>query len=297
MKIQLICGFLGAGKTTLLKQILQQETSNTAVLVNEFGELGIDGKLIADGNNFNVVEMPSGCICCSLKASLIEAVQEIMEKYNPQQLLIEPSGIAAPSSIIEGLKNAPFWSSIEWSPVIGIIDMTFFIELVRQDDYNNFFLDQIANSDIILLNKADQVTDAEQELCKKAVSAHNPIAIVIPTLYCQTELPKVQARGEAKHFHFSNQFEAKSFTTSGTVGQNIIEKLLASLINGEFGQIFRAKGIFKTVNGPVTFDYVNGISEYGSITDMDENKFVFIGRAIDQTKLEAFVRGGNTDGP
>lgn len=289
--VQIICGFLGAGKTTLLKNILQKQSSGTVVLVNEFGELGIDGTLISGGTNLDVVEMPSGCICCSLRANLVEAVREIMDRMKPERLIIEPSGIASPSSVILGLKGADFWNQIELAPVVGVIDMTFFIEMVRENDFSNFFLDQIANSDIILLNKADLVPPEVIEDCQKAVSAMNPSAIVIPTVYCRTELPETDANGEVVHYHFSPQFNAEAFKFPGLVDREKIESLLMSLGSKEFGEIFRAKGIIRTVDGPETFDYVHGLINFGQLQDADENKFVFIGRNLNKTKLEAAIRG------
>lgn len=120
MKIQLICGFLGAGKATLLKNLIRQQTADTVILINEFGELGIDGVRISQTSNLNIIEMPSGCICCTLKEGLAGAVRKIIDHLKPKQLIIEPAGIAAPSSIILGLKNADFWHEIELAPIMGV---------------------------------------------------------------------------------------------------------------------------------------------------------------------------------
>ncbi len=294
MKIQIICGFLGAGKTTLLKNILKQQTSDTVVLVNEFGELGVDGALISEGNNFNVVEMPSGCICCTLRESLTEAVREIIERYNPRQLIIEPSGIASPSSVILGLKSADFWSQIQLAPVVGVVDLTFYSE-VDSENIGNFFQDQLLNSDIILLNKADLVTAEIVEESKKRISAINPTALMIPTVYCQTELPETEAKGDVKHFHFSPQFQAEVFAFPGVIDREKIEGLLKDLRTKEFGDIFRAKGIIKTDRGVESFDYVHGLINFGQLTEIDENKFVFIGSDMDRLKLENAVMGGVRD--
>jgi len=297
MKIQLICGFLGSGKTTLLKNILQQENSDTAVLVNEFGELGIDGTLIAEGNNLNVVEMPSGCICCTLKESLIDAVREIKEHHNPARLIIEPTGIAAPSSIILGLQNADFWPEIDLAPVIGIIDLTFFPEVMGdEDNMSNFFRDQIMNSDIILLNKADLVTPENIEQSREAIAVMNPAALLIPTVYCRTELPETDKKGDVVHYHYSPRFKAEAFTFSGTVERQKLDGLLKSLADRDFGEIFRAKGIVSTEQGPLTFDYVHGLISFGRISKVDENKFVFIGRDIERAKLGHVIRGGVRNG-
>lgn len=291
MKIQLICGFLGAGKTTLLKSLIRQETADTVILINEFGELGIDGALISQSSNLNVIEMPSGCICCTLKESLSGAVREIIDRLKPKQLIIEPSGIAAPSSIILGLKNADFWREIKLAPVIGVIDLTFYPKVISEDLLGSFFQDQILNSDIILLNKADLVTTGTIEECSAAISANHPSAIIIPTIYCQAELPRITATEEVTHFHFSPQFCAEAFTFSGIADRGKMNALLKNLENKDFGDIFRAKGIIKTDTGPANFDYVNGLINFDQLKAADENKFVFIGRNIDRIKLENAIRG------
>lgn len=297
MKVQIICGFLGAGKTTLLKNLLKQYSADTAVLVNEFGELGVDGALISEGNNFNVVEMPSGCICCSLRESLVDAVREIMEQYAPKQLIIEPSGVASPSSIILGLENADYRDRLELVPVIGIVDMVFFAEMEGEDSIGNFFTDQILNSDIILLNKSDLVSPETQEECRKKIQAINPAAMIIPTVYCQAEIPQTAVRGEVKHFHYSPQFNASVFTLTGTVDKAAINELLESLDSKKYGNIFRAKGIINTREGTLAFDYVHGLINFGQLTGSYENRFVFIGQDVDRPGLEEVIRGGMADEP
>jgi len=290
MKVQLICGFLGAGKTTLLKNLVSEYGPDTAILVNEFGELGIDGTIVSEGTNLNVVEMPSGCICCSLRESLVDAVREIIENFHPGQLIIEPSGIASPSSILLGLKNADFTEKLQFAPVIGVIDMTFFIEVIREGDIGNFFLDQIKNSDIVFLNKADLVSPEVLEECRKAVMEINPSALIMPTVYCKAEIPETAAKNQISHFHYSPQFHAESFTFSGTVKKEKIIDLLTNLKGGEYGNVYRAKGIIRTENGPETFDYVNGQVNFGTIGEAEQNKLVFIGLEVNRSKIENAVR-------
>lgn len=290
MKIVLICGFLGAGKTTLLKNLIEQSDSDTAILVNEFGELGIDGAVIAEGTNLNVVEMPSGCICCSLRESLVDAVRDIIDDFNPGQLIIEPSGIASPSSVLIGLEKADFSDRIEIAPVVGVVDLAFFSGDVHEDDLGNFFKDQIMNSDIIMMNKADLVSAEAIEKCRSKIARINPAALIIPTVYCRAEIPEKAVKGDTVHFHYSPQFHAESFTFDGVVKKERIVDLLHSLSSGEYGSIYRAKGIIRTENGPQTFDYVNGQVNFGEIRDTDTNKFVFIGRQVDRPKIEKAVK-------
>jgi len=96
-RVILLSGFLGAGKTTLLKHILswRSDMSGTVVIVNEFGEVGIDGSLLRNAGT-DVVELTSGCICCTLSTDLKQSLERIWAQYRPQRILIESSGVAAP---------------------------------------------------------------------------------------------------------------------------------------------------------------------------------------------------------
>lgn len=296
LKIQIICGFLGAGKTTFLKNLLSRQEADTAVLVNEFGELGVDGALISEGNNLNVVELPSGCICCSLKASLVEAVKDIMVNYRPKRLIIEPSGVASPSSIISGLQGADFWPQIDLEPVVGIIDLTFFTGFEDAEDMGSFFLDQIQNSDILLLNKVDLVSPAEVEKCRQNIAALNPGALLIPAAYCQVQLPDVKAKGQVKHFHYSPDFASEVFSPPGLFNPDKLKTMLEELVASDCGEVFRAKGIVNTVSGPATFDYVHGLISFGKLSQNTGNKLVFIGRHLNRDKLETAILRGQVHG-
>lgn len=114
MEIKLICGFLGAGKTTLVKNIIKESNEKTAVLVNDFGNIDIDGELISQVGALNVIELPSGCICCSLRADLDIALSQIYTQIKPERLIIEPTGIATPSAILETLQEHKFSKFFEF---------------------------------------------------------------------------------------------------------------------------------------------------------------------------------------
>ena len=103
-KVIVLAGFLGAGKTTLLQRVLSWETdlSDTAVIVNEFGAVGIDGSLLADACP-DIVELTSGCICCSLQVDLNLTLKKIQEQFSPMRIIIEATGVADPRAIVDVL--------------------------------------------------------------------------------------------------------------------------------------------------------------------------------------------------
>ncbi|HWQ42261.1 MAG TPA: GTP-binding protein, partial [Desulfosporosinus sp.] len=149
MKIKIISGFLGAGKTTCVKNVLKTADGEMAVLVNEFGDIGIDAELITRGDIVEMVELPSGCICCTLQNDLVAAVIEIKTKFNPKRLIIEPSGLAVPSGVLEALEPIKEKYGLEFEAIIGIVDADGFLANVHSGLFGDFYTDQLANSDII----------------------------------------------------------------------------------------------------------------------------------------------------
>ena len=105
MKTTVVCGLLGSGKTTFIRNFAARVRRKTVVLVNDFGKTGIDGEILSR-RGIESVELPSGCVCCTLKFDLITTVQRIMKQFSPEHLLIEPSGVASPSGVLEALESA-----------------------------------------------------------------------------------------------------------------------------------------------------------------------------------------------
>src|SRR5512140_184771 len=104
MKTTIVTGILGAGKTTFIQTFLKESKEKAVVLVNDFGRSGIDGDVFS-AEGIEYIELPSGCVCCTLKVDLITTVQRIIRDFSPDHLVIEPSGIAAPSGVLEALES------------------------------------------------------------------------------------------------------------------------------------------------------------------------------------------------
>src|SRR5512143_2198207 len=103
MKTTVVCGLVASGTTTSIKNILRDRKEKTVVLVNDFGAAGIDGEIFSAGG-IESVELPSGCVCCTLRTDLITTITKIRNQFNPQQLFIEPSGIASSTAVIEAIE-------------------------------------------------------------------------------------------------------------------------------------------------------------------------------------------------
>ena len=136
MKATVVCGVLGAGKTTFLQNALRNNTEKVAVLVNDFGDAGIDGEILSSGG-IETIQLPSGCVCCTLRADLVSAVRQIGQRIAPKHLLIEPSGVATPSAVLEALATC----DVAPVTVVGIVDATDFVKLYEAQIYGQFFED------------------------------------------------------------------------------------------------------------------------------------------------------------
>jgi len=181
----LIAGFLGAGKTTLLRRILQWpgDLSRTAVLVNEFGRVGIDGELL-QGFNTPVYELTNGCICCSMAADLIRTVEEILEKFNPLHLFIEATGVADPLEVLLSLKGEKIESRVKVPKVVTVLDGDLW---EGREYFGPLFYNQIKGADLLLFNKIDLLPQEQIPQYIREVQKVNPYCRVLPTEHCLIE--------------------------------------------------------------------------------------------------------------
>ena len=153
MYVYILGGFLGSGKTTLLMKIASMYTKRglkTALLVNESGEIGVDGATLkAEG--YDAIELPDGCICCSLSGTLQSALKNIKRDIDPEIIIVEPTGLALPHKVKELVHYAMI--DPDETFIIGIADIQRFEDLIKKKE--QFFTMQMSNADFILINKLD----------------------------------------------------------------------------------------------------------------------------------------------
>ena len=178
LRINLLFGFLGSGKTTLVRRILSERGGGRpmAVIVNEFGEVGVDGEVIA-GANVNLVELTSGCLCCTLRGSLMSAVEELREKAGVEQIVVEATGVASPGDMLEDLNDSKLAREIDVGPLVTVVDAPKFTRL--QEMLGEFYEDQVENADVLVLNKIDLATQEELDQARAAVREINPDATLL----------------------------------------------------------------------------------------------------------------------
>lgn len=179
-KIDIISGFLGAGKTTFIKQLLREAIAGEKVVLieNEFGEIGIDGGFLKDAG-IEIREMNSGCICCSLVGDFGKSLKEVLTKYRPDRVIIEPSGVGKLSDVIKAVKDVACESEVVLNSAVTVADVNKCRMYMK--NFGEFFNNQIENAGTIVLSHTDV---ADRDRVNSAVAMlreHNANAIIVTT--------------------------------------------------------------------------------------------------------------------
>src|SRR3989344_4316724 len=180
--IAIISGYLGAGKTTLLRKIIENLDKKFAILMNEFGEVSIDSQIIK-GKNVDVQELSGGCVCCSLTGEFEAAIKEIIQKYSPEIIIVETTGVAEPDAIVFDVEEN--LSQVKLDTVIIIVDADSF---VRFPSIGRVGEAQIEVADVVLLNKIDLVKESEIKSIEKKIKEINPRAHIFKTKQCDVDI-------------------------------------------------------------------------------------------------------------
>ena len=292
MKILLVSGFLGAGKTTFIKEMAKNINLEFVVLENEYADIGIDGDFL-DEKNLNVWEMSEGCICCSMKADFKSSIKKIYFEINPEYLVIEPTGVGMLSSIIENIREINN-NDIEILSPLTLIDITSFNEYL--ETFNNFFIDNLKNTGKVILTKLENYNPFDIENIKNEISKINNNLVIITDDY--RTFPK-EWFGEILNKNIDNKIIDKNFSLKTHINLRTFSKeninlktmdelglLLNRLVNGDFGKIYRAKGIVKIDGYWGKFNLVYKNFEMEPITDAKGTKIVIIGNNLDIDNLK-----------
>ena len=298
--VHLICGFLGAGKTTLVQRILAQQPpeESLAVLVNEFGKLGVDGELLT-GFDSLVRELRAGCICCELRLDFINTLREIVEGFAPQRIVVEATGVADPNQMIKAMEEPLLSGLVELGSVVSLVEPEMFAE---REVFGPFYENQIKAGDLVLLNKTDTIAQEEVEPLAAQLSALNPGARVLPTVHCALERRLILEPGghglrqntpsglidlseitslAAGPSHLPNAedgFISFSYEDPAPLSRECLEEYLASLP----WEVFRVKGFVTTDQGPLLINYTYRRPQLEPADQEGPTRLAFVGWQLDQ---------------
>ncbi len=179
-KIDVISGFLGAGKTTLIKKLLSEALAGSKVVLieNEFGEIGVDGGFLKDAG-IEIREMNSGCICCSLVGDFTSSLEEVIEKYSPERILIEPSGVGKLSDVQRAVHEASEKAGVEAGSSVAVVDAMKC--KIYMKNFGEFFIDQIEHAGTIVLSRTQEMSEEKLAKVVAMIREHNAEAKIITT--------------------------------------------------------------------------------------------------------------------
>lgn len=289
--VLLVSGFLGAGKTTLIKHLLTNETRDigtVAVIVNELGEVGIDGTLLS-GRDVDIIELVSGCICCTIKTDFFMAIQEIHDRVDPDFLVVEATGVAQPGYILDTLIDYHVNQFTRLRGLVTVVDADFFN---ARELLGPFYDNQIRFADVLILNKADQVGQAPLAEIEALLREMNPGAIILPAQFCNVD-PSVlfqrYSKGQKGYIHDHDRhydheelgFQTFSFEDTRPVDREKLVDFLESLPPN----LFRLKGWVRFHDASAFLDFTGGRYRIEPADSSSTTALTFVGRNCDETKI------------
>lgn len=308
-RLNFLFGFLGAGKTTLVQHILArgQGSERLAVIVNEFGEVGIDGAILSEGN-IDLIELTSGCLCCTLRGSLVSAVEELSTKLGATRIVIEATGVAQPHDLIKAFDYPALRSRYRLAPVITVVDCSKFTILMA--GLGKFYRAQIEAAGAIILNKIDIASASALEQAGSEIARINPRARIYPSQRCVVDLgaildvardacagdgapPDVHDSGAdhahpAEHYHDQLGLEIESFVldASGDSTLDAINAFFRSLP----ANVWRAKGYLQIGGRLHLLQYSMGDLQIRPTDPRPIRSVVFIGQSMERSELSTRFR-------
>ena len=308
LPVTLLAGFLGSGKTTLLNYILKQNHGKRiAVIENEFGEIGIDSEFVI-GADEDIFEMSNGCICCSIRGDLIETLNRLLERQQKfNYILIESTGLASSGPIAQAfLIEDEISKSLFLDGIVTLIDAKHISNNLNEQEV---VWEQIAFANVILLNKADLVTEPEMEKLEKQMHQINPTAKVCKTTNAVIDLDQILDIGgfdlkieletvtfNTHHHETDEAISSVSLSFPGHVDPDRLNLWLQMLLIQEGMNVFRAKGILNVEGSSERYLFQSVYMMFEGRFDkpwgsnFPLNKMVFIGQNLNPQRLEESLK-------
>ncbi len=329
-EINVISGFLGAGKTTLIQKLLKEAFHNDKVVLieNDFGEISVDAALLKAGG-VEVREINSGCICCSLSGDFVQALAEILDRFHPDKIIIEPSGVGKLSDIVKACSDQRIHTLAEVKTNITVVDVKRCKTYL--ENFGEFFEDQIQNADVILFSRTEIFAEKIDDACKlvKELNAHSYILtkpwnqitadeILNPQKLCcehgersheyeckhhgmhdhgEHEHSCTHDHGEhehgcdCEHNHSAKEvFDTVTIQTMKIFSPEDLQIRLSKMERSAQGTILRAKGIVRSANGFLNLQYIPGDIQITNCA-ISGNTLCIIGNDLNQQELGCLFDG------
>ena len=304
MKVDIISGFLGAGKTTLIKKLLDTlvKAEKVAIVENEYGEVGIDGDLLKD-RRIEVKEINSGCICCTIKGDFKQNILDIISNYRPDRIIIEPSGVANFSQVLESIKEAHI-EGLRINMKITMVDAQNVHMYMK--NFGDFYRSQLVNANTVILTRVEKLSDKEiTHVCNEIKTINNKANIITtelsklsPERIIQVSEKKVEnlieninikkpKRIGLRRVSSPEFFENWGVETPKKFEYSELVKILNEFQNNKHGEVLRAKGIIKSKDNKwFKFDFVpNDISIVNYKSDYT-GRVCVIGRNLNKDSID-----------
>ncbi len=318
LPVTVVTGFLGSGKTTLINKILSEDHGRKiAVIVNEFGEVSIDGQLIQKSDEEDLIEFNNGCLCCTVRGDLIETIDKLKKQSELDAILIETTGLADPAPVASSFFLADELSSETKIDSFGA--MADAVNLEESLQSNEEAQEQIAFADIILLNKTDLVDEEQLQRVENRIRNLNKAAVIHRTSFSNIGLEKVFGVGafelDAKLDVDPTFLDDLEHEHDDAVGSFVIRETrpldinkfmmwITDLLQEQGGELYRSKGIFyaRGFKEKVLFQSVRMLTsmEPTDLWESDDKKmteYVVIGKNLDEEQFRQGFKDCLVDPP
>ena len=314
-EIYIISGFLGAGKTTLIQKLLKEAFPNekVALIENDFGEISVDAALLKSGG-VEGKEINAGGICCSLSGDFVKALKELLDRFRPDKIVIEPSGVGKLSDIVKACSDPRIQPLAKIKRKLTVVD----VKRCKQylDNFGEFFEDQIENADVVLLSRTELFPEQVEAACRLVKGLNARSAILIKP-WDRLTAAEILDPGHTHHEHTGHCghscgcghhgahnhscdcnhshaaediFDTVTIRTNRAFSMEELKTRVSRMAHGAQGTILRAKGIVRGTNGYLNVQYIPGDLQLTNCVAHGD-VFCIIGRNLNRQQLCAFFDG------